>query len=336
MLPNERPMLLVTCKLGPVQRQVVTETVSNHARIIFLNELEQPAARRAALSSATVLLAHNTARELHADEIELIKDARLVQFLAAGVDFIPLDQLPPQVPLASNAGAQAESMAEHALAMALAAAKHLPMEQAKMARGEFNQAGATRMIAESTCGIFGLGGTGLALARLLKCIGAQVHGINRRGESSVPIDWIGKPEALDTMLAVSDIIFVTAPLTRDTFGIIGGRELSLMKGDGILVNLARGELIDEEALYLHLRGNRSFVACLDAWWVEPVRHGRFEMKFPFLDLPNVIASPHNSAAAGSGRMNGIRRAALNCLRALTGETPLHLIPTDERAWHIKL
>lgn len=336
MLPNEQPMLLVTCKLGPVQRQVVTETVSNHARIIFLNELERPAARRAALSSATVLLAHNTARELHADEIELIKDARLVQFLAAGVDFIPLDQLPPQVPLASNAGAQAESMAEHALAMALAAAKHLPMEQAKMARGEFNQAGATRMIAESTCGIFGLGGTGLALARLLKCFGAQVHGINRRGESSVPIDWIGKPEALDTMLAVSDIIFVTAPLTRETFGIIGGRELSLMKGDGILVNLARGELIDEEALYLHLRGNRSFVACLDAWWVEPVRHGRFEMKFPFLDLPNVIASPHNSAAAGSGRMNGIRRAALNCLRALTGETPLHLISTDERAWHIKL
>lgn len=336
MLPNKQPMLLVTCKLGPVQRQVVTETVSNHARIIFLNELERPAARRAALSSATVLLAHNTARELHADEIELIKDARLVQFLAAGVDFIPLDQLPPQVPLASNAGAQAESMAEHALAMALAAAKHLPMEQAKMARGEFNQAGATRMIAESTCGIFGLGGTGLALARLLKCIGAQVHGINRRGESSVPIDWIGKPEALDTMLAVSDMIFLTAPLTRETFGIIGGRELSLMKGDGVLVNLARGELIDEEALYLHLRGNRSFVACLDAWWVEPVRHGRFEMKFPFLDLPNVIASPHNSAAAGSGRMNGIRRAALNCLRALTGGTPLHLISTDERAWHIKL
>ena len=72
----------------------------------------------------------------------------------------------------------------------------------------------------------------------------------------------------------------------------------------------------------------------DAWWVEPVRHGRFEMRFPFLELPNVIASPHNSAAAGKRRANGIKRAALNCLRALNGETPLHLIPPDQRAWHI--
>ena len=165
-------------------------------------------------------------------------------------------------------------------------------------------------------------------------MGARVHGINRRGESSVPIDWVGKPNALDTMLAVSDVVFLTAPLTRETFGMIGGRELGLMKDDAILVNLARGELDDEEALYLHLRDHGRFVACIDAWWIEPVRHGRFEMQFPFLDLPNVIASPHNSAAAGTGRVTGIKRAALNCVRALAGESPLHLISPEERAWHI--
>jgi glycerate dehydrogenase len=331
---NAQPTLVVTCRLSPVYRQAVIDTISDRARIIFLDELENPAARRAVLSSATVLLANNTVKELHVDEMDLIGGARLVQFLAAGIDFIPLDQLPPQVPLASNAGAQAEAMAEHALAMALAAAKHLPMEQARMARGEFNQAGSTRMVAESTCGILGLGGTGLVLARLLKCLGARVHGINRRGEASVPIDWVGRPDALHDMLAVSDMFFVTVPLTRETFGIIGERELRLMKDDAILVNLARGELLDEKALYLHLRDHRSFVACIDAWWVEPVRHGRFEMQFPFLDLPNVIASPHNSAAGGNGRVNGIRRAAINCVRALAGERPLHLISPDDRAWHI--
>ena len=215
MISNGQPTLVVTCKLSSAYRLAVAETIADRARIIFLDELEQPAARRAALSSATALLAHNPIKELHADEMDLIRSARLVQFLAAGVDFIPLDQLPPQVPLASNAGAQAESMAEHALAMALAAAKHLPVEQARMARGEFNQAGATRMMAESTCGILGLGGTGLALARLLKCLGACVHGINRRGESSVAIDWVGKPDALDAMLTVSDMVFLTAPLTRE-------------------------------------------------------------------------------------------------------------------------
>jgi phosphoglycerate dehydrogenase-like enzyme len=117
-------------------------------------------------------------------------------------------------------------------------------------------------------------------------------------------------------------------------GVIGHRELGLMKNDAIVVNVARGELIDAEALYRHLCDNRNFVACIDAWWIEPVRHGRFDTKFPFLDLPNVIGSPHNSAAAGNGRINGIRRAALNCLRALAGETPLHLIAPEERAWHV--
>lgn len=334
MSSSELPTLVVTCKLGSAYRVTVAETVSGRARIVYLDELGKPAARRAALSSATVLLSHNPIKELREDEIDLIGEVRLVQFLAAGVDFIPLDQLPSQVPLASNAGAQAESMAEHALAMALAAGKHLALEQARMARGEFNQAGSTRMMAESTCGILGLGGTGVALARLLKGMGAQVHGINRRGESPVAIDWVGRPDALDAMLAASDIVFLTVPLGRETYGMIGARELALMKDDAILVNLARGELIDEEALYRHLKEHESFIACLDAWWIEPVRHGRFDMRFPFLDLPNVIGSPHNSAAGGNGRVIGIKRAALNCVRALTGERPLHLIPPDERAWHI--
>lgn len=334
MVSHPPPTLLVTARLGPRYREILAETIAGRARIVFLDEAEDAAARRAALASATVLLAHNTAKELQADEPELIAGARLVQFLAAGLDFVPLDRLPGRVPVASNAGAQAESMAEHGLAMALAAAKHLPMEQAAMKRGTFNQSGDTRMLAESTCGILGLGGTGLALARLLKCLGARVHGINRRGESSVPIDWIGTPLDLEAMLAACDVIFLTVPLTRDTLGMIGARQLALMKADAILVNLARGELIDEEALYRHLVDHGRFVACLDAWWVEPVRHGRFATGFPFLDLPNVIGSPHNSAAGGSGRLTGFRRAALNCLRALTGETPLHLIPADERAWHI--
>src|SRR5262249_24578761 len=119
MISNQQSTLVVTCKLRPAYRLALTETVSDRAQIVFLDELDQPAARRAVLSSATVILAHNAVEELHADEIDLIRDVRLVQFLAAGVDFIPLDQLPPRVPLASNAGGSAESMAEHALAMAL-------------------------------------------------------------------------------------------------------------------------------------------------------------------------------------------------------------------------
>jgi phosphoglycerate dehydrogenase-like enzyme len=72
------------------------------------------------------------------------------------------------------------------------------------------------------------------------------------------------------------------------------------------------------------------VSRLQAWWVEPVRHGHFAMGYPFLDLPNVIGSPHNSAGGGAWRDEYLRRAVQNCRRAILGETPWNLIGSDER------
>jgi phosphoglycerate dehydrogenase-like enzyme len=103
-----------------------------------------------------------------------------------------------------------------------------------------------------------------------------------------------------------------------------------MKDDAILINLARGEIVQEKALYDHLVGHPRFTACIDAWWIEPIRHGEFRIDQPFLSLPNVVASPHNSAQGEGARDISLRRAAENYQRALTGETPLHIIGADER------
>ena len=310
-------------------RAVIADALDGAAEAIYLPDLDD-AARADALRNADAVLARTT-RELRQGEIALLKDIRLLQFINAGIDFVPLADLPPGVTVATNGGAYAEPMAEHALAMALAAAKRLLPEHTALGRGEFNQFARNRMLAGGVCGIFGFGGIGIAMARLARGIGMQVHAINRRGHSEEPTDWIGTPDQLDALLAASDMLVICTPLTPATSGWLGADQLALMKEDAILVNLARGEIVDERALYERLVAFPRFTACIDAWWIEPVRHGTFRMDQPFMSLPNVIGSPHNSAAAIAGTgIVGFQRAIANIRRALAGQTPLYLVPPEDR------
>jgi phosphoglycerate dehydrogenase-like enzyme len=310
-------------------RHILSEALDGAAEPIYLPELDD-AARADALRNADAVLARTTG-ELRQGEIALLKDVRLAQFLFAGIDQVPLAEMPPGVPVAANGGAYAEPMAEHILAMALAAAKRLFVEHAALARGEFNQFRHNRMLAGGVCGILGFGGIGIATARLARGIGMRVHAINRRGRSDEPTDWIGSVDQLDMLLAASDLLVICTPLTPATLGMIGVPQLALMKDDAILVNVARGEIIDERALYERLVAFPRFTACIDAWWIEPVRHGAFRMDQPFMTLPNVIGSPHNSASAiaATGPM-GLRHAIANIKRALAGETPMNLVPPEDR------
>ena len=187
------------------------------------------------------------------------------------------------------------------------------------------------MLAGGVCGILGFGGIGVAMARLARGIGMKVHAINRRGRSEEPTDWIGTPDQLDLLLTASDVLVICTPLTPATLGMIGAPQLARMKEDAILVNVARGEIVDERALYERLVAFPKFCACIDAWWIEPIRHGTFRMDQPFMSLPNVIGSPHNSAAAIAGTgVVGLQRAIANIRRALAGETPLYLVPPEDR------
>jgi phosphoglycerate dehydrogenase-like enzyme len=324
----DAPLLLMGYDPGPEGRALAAAEIGDVAEILHLPDL---ADRAGALRRATVLLARNTAQELLPGEAALLRGARLVQFLTAGLDYIPLRDLPAEVPIANNAGGYAEPMAEHALAMVLAAAKRLMEEHAALARGEFHQFRMNRMLAGGVCGILGYGGIGAACAKLFRALGMRIHAVRRRATPGPGLDWIGTPDRLDELLAAADVLIVSVPLTGATRGMLGARELGLMKRDAILVNLARGEILEEAALFAHLRAHPDFTACLDAWWVEPVRHGAFRMDHPFMTLPNVIGSPHNSGSVHGWREESLRRALANCRRALAGETPWHLIGAEERA-----
>jgi phosphoglycerate dehydrogenase-like enzyme len=208
--------LVVAYELEANGRQIVSDAIQGAAEVIHLADLDD-AGRADALRKADALLARTT-RELRQGEIALLKDARLVQFINAGIDFVPLAEMPPGVPVATNGGAYAEPMAEHAMAIALAAAKRLLVEHAALARGEFNQFNRNRMLAGGVCGILGFGGIGVATARLARGLGMRVHSINRRGSSDEPTDWIGTPNRLDALLEASDVLVICTPLTPARWG----------------------------------------------------------------------------------------------------------------------
>jgi phosphoglycerate dehydrogenase-like enzyme len=321
--------VVVTLEVDGDARAIFGEVLGDLADVVFLGDLPENA-RAGVLAGASVIISRNTAKELRPGEDALIGGVRLLQFVTAGVDYIPLRQLPATLPIAANGGAYSEPMAEHAVAMAFAAAKRLIVEHKKLERGTFDQFRPNRMLTGRVCGILGYGGVGEATARRMRALGLKVHAINRRGVSEEPIDWIGTPDKLDELLAASDVLVIAVRLLAGTDGLIGGRELALMKPDAILVNLARGEIVDEAALYAHLRANPQFIACIDAWWVEPVRHNRFEMGHPFMELENVIASPHNSASVANARPMAYRQASINCRRVLEGKPARHLVGLDAR------
>src|ERR1700710_3102304 len=113
--------------------------------------------------------------------------------------------------------------------MTWAATKRLLIEHAALSRGEFNQHTRNRTLAGKVCGILGFGGIGVATARLMRALGMRIHAINRRGHSDEPTDWISTTADLDVLLAVSDVLIISTPLTKATRDLIGDRELQLMK-----------------------------------------------------------------------------------------------------------
>jgi phosphoglycerate dehydrogenase-like enzyme len=308
-------------------RDAIGASLDGVAELTYLSETE--GRRGEALASAKAVLAWVLGAELRPDELAQLGSGALIQLISAGVDRVPFDQIPDGVAVASNAGAYAEPMAEHVLALALALAKRLPQEHAALARGVFDQGTPTRSIRGSLVGILGFGGIGQASARLFQALGAHVRAINRSDRTDATVDQIGTMEELDALLREADVLVVSLPLTRATDGLIGRRELSLMKRDAILVNVARAAIIDEDALYEHLERYPSFSAGIDAWWQEPRGQGAFATRRPFLEIPNVIGSPHNSAMIAGSLTESAARAADNVARHLRGEPVRNLVDRSD-------
>ncbi len=193
------------------------------------------------------------------------------------------------------------------------------MQNQKLRNGEFDQFTPNRSLSGMTAGILGFGGIGQATARLMRTCGMRIFAINTSGTSPESTDFLGTLRDLEHVVRESDVVVISLPLTRATRGLIGKEELAWMKPDAILVNVARGAILDEEALYSHVKSHPSFLLGIDAWWTEPFLHGHFRMEYPFLELPNVLGSPHNSAVVPHVLVNAAQGAAANVKHFLKGE-----------------
>jgi len=183
-------------------------------------------------------------------------------------------------------------------------------------------------LAGKTLGILGYGRIGQAVARRALAFDMEVLGIRRDAARPDPhrLAFLRGPAALDEVLARADYVAITLALTPDTRGLIGARELARMKATAVLINVARGEVVDEDALYDALHRGTIAGAALDVWYRYPTGDVPTEPGHrPFHALPNVLMTPHVSGWT-EGMMDA--RAGViaeNIHRAARGEAPLNHI-----------
>jgi len=225
---------------------------------------------------------------------------RLLSLWGTGTDHVDLAAAVRHgVTVTNTPGVSAVSIAEHALALLLAVARRIPQMDAATRQGQWPR-GQSVELHGKTCGIIGLGAIGREFARLAAGIGMKI------------ITWTMHPRPgfdhveIDELYRTSDVVSVHLRLSAETVGFIGSRQLALMKPSAILINSARGAIVDEAALVDALAADRIAGAGLDVFATEPLPAGS-----PLVKLPGVVLTPHCAGITPEALEAGLRMAAEN-------------------------
>jgi phosphoglycerate dehydrogenase-like enzyme len=242
---------------------------------------------------------------------------RWVHSPSAGVDAdLSPEMLASSVVLTSSAGNGGISLAEHSMLLMLMLDRDVPRWMRAQAVHRWDHFVHSEL-AGLTVGIYGLGNSGLDLALKAKAFHMRVLGVRRRPE--LPSPYVDELCDLDTLLAESDFVVVTAPRTPSTKGVFGREAFARMKESAYFICISRGGIADDDALLEALRTGQIAGAGLDAHGVEPL-----PPESPFWSLPNVIITPHNGATSTGTRRRSQEIIAENVRRFVAGE-PLHNI-----------
>lgn len=267
--------------------------------------------------------------------LESMKNLKMIQTILAGVDVLPFSLIPEHVLICSNAGGYNEAVAEHAWAMILYLAKKLEIQYEAIKTKKINNQSVRKFVEEmillhgKTFGVLGMGGIGSKSAEIARVFGMKIFGISRSSKYSSLCDEFGDLSKIKDMISKSDVILISLPLNKYTKGIIGKEELRHAKEEAIMVNVSRAEIINEEALYEHLKNHPKFFYATDVWYRDERGGEKYNSRFPFFQLPNFFGTPHTSGPLGYLKGFAIERAAENILRFLKGQTPLNIVRRED-------
>jgi D-3-phosphoglycerate dehydrogenase len=222
------------------------------------------------------------------------------------------------IPVAIAGGAIADSVADMTMALLLALARQIPQGCASVRSGEWKRFVGPELRGK-TLGIVGLGQIGKAVCRRAKGFGMRVVAHDLHIEAAFAASWGVEFLSLDDLLAQADFVSLHAPVTPKTRRMINAAQLARMKPTAYLINTARGELVDEMALYTALKAGAIAGAATDVFTKEPPG------KHPLLTLDNFIATPHSAGQTPEGLRRMGEITAENVLRALRGEEPVYRV-----------
>lgn len=234
------------------------------------------------------------------------KKLRWIQFGSAGIDhtFFP-ELLDSSVVLTTMSGIHAVPVAEHVLAQMLALTRRLDLAMRLQLERRYERdeiAWTAGELSGKTIGIVGLGKIGREIARLAQAFGMRVIGSKRSVHPVPNVDKVYSPDELREMLPQMDYLVLVVPLTAGTSALIGREEIALLKDGARIINVARGAMIDHDALGDALRSGKLAGAALDVFAKEPLPSDS-----PIYGLPNLIITPHTGS---SGRLYGPRAAEI--------------------------
>jgi len=274
---------------------------------------------------------------ISADVVKAAERLQLIQKTGAGVDTIPFNSFKDRdIHVANTSGVDAVPVAEGGFALLMALAKRIIPRHTGFQQGTVYRERSI-LLRGKTLGILGLGSIGTEVARMGLAFGMKIAAIKRHPSKEImeqlDFGFLGGPGDLGQVLKVSDFVVITLPLTPETKGLIGEKELKTMKKSAFLVNISRAAVIEEEPLYRALKERWIAGAGLDVWYTphwwdpawQPAGSKGTPSRFPMHELDNVIATPHHVGSTEIPSQKMLEIIAENISRIAVGEEPINLV-----------